>query len=363
MPARQRRGRVGRLLEPYRGRPVRRRNKQRGAIADTNGKSRNIKNAQIRSEADAVAFVRDGGSLDKVPNEHWLAAISQNSSKTKVDPNSRFLELNKNGGIIGETRIFVVRGADGKSTDQGWVLKGARMKDTAAEIGSQYLAFRAGLPVEAAGWDGQGPHHQGGVVPYAVLPHAFNGLENGSVKMPTNGDNFDPAIFNDVPNKAHPERMANLLHNWLMGVSDRHGGNGMSIMRGGKPYAIPIDQGWAGRNVVQDPRRFAFGMDPRFFQNVGDHLSALQGKERSKQAREMISAYDGMLERAQEVVREGKQSYVRAVINGVNPNKRAEAKQRLEEIFDTYETQVLNMQSKRMDILRSIVPPDLHNTL
>jgi hypothetical protein len=336
--------------------PTRRRRKERGQIANpTTGKSRNIRNASIRSDADAVAFVRNGGSLDKVPNKYWVAALNGNASDLDVDPQTRFKVIRPDRGAIGVTRIWVLRDADGKPTDQGWVTKGAKMKDTAAEIGSQYLAFKSGFPVEAAGWDGEGRGRQGGVVPFAVLPHALNGVQTGNVE--TGISPYDAGIFRDLPDKGNPQRVSHYLHNWLLGVADRNTGNGMTYLRGNTPYVIPIDQGWAGRAVTDLPDRYAFTMDSRLFRGgVKNHLDGLQGTQRAEQIRDITRAYDDHLGRAEAVVREGKASFVAATIAGDAPDQRAAAKARLEEVFDVYQQQVGVMRANLTLILQALIP-------
>jgi hypothetical protein len=331
-------------------------------MGDANGRSKAIKNSNIRTGADAIAHVRNGGSLDRVPNQFWLEALKGNSSSLEVDPNSKYREIKPDAGFIGLTRIYVLRDAEGKTTDQGWVLKGAGVNDTAAEIGSQYLAIRGGFPVEAAGWDGKGRARRGNdPVPYAILPFALNGVENGTVR--TGPNSYSASIFNDLPDKAHPERVAHLMHNWLMGVSDRNNGNGMTYRIGNKAYVIPIDQGWAGREVTDSPWRYSFRMDSGLQSKVTTHLSGLSPAERKRQARAIIETYDEMLDNAEKVVAEGRTEFIRNTLNGVSSEYRDSARQRLEAVYDVYEGQVRKMRTRRSAILQDIIPNTDHDLI
>ena len=355
-PAPQGRGRKGRLLGLYRNRPARRKKSERGNMGDAEGKSKSIKNPNIRSAQDAIDHIKNGGSLDRVPNEFWRDALQGNSSRTAVDPNSKYLEIKPDAGNIGLTRIYILRDSDGKPTDQGWVTKGAQIRDTAGEIGGQYMALRHGFPVEAAGWDGRdnGRRPVDGVVPFAILPFAANGIENGKLKKGFSA--YDADIFDDLPDKAHPERFAHLLHNWMMGVADRNPGNGITYKIGNKPYVIPIDQGWAGRAITDSPWRYPMLMDGALDRGIPFHLSRIDAAERRKQAKALVDTYDEMLDRAEKVVAEGKAEFVRKTLNGVSATDRQAAKSRLEGIFDSYQSQVSKMRQSRTNILTQIIP-------
>lgn len=355
------RGKVGRFIGAYRGISPRRRNKDRGAIADGNGKGRNIRNTKIRTSQDAIDFVKNGGSMDKVPNKFWLDALMANSSTSEVDNNKRFIQLPKNGGIMGETYIFAIRDKDGKNTGQGWVLKGERTTQTANEIGAQYLMAREGLPVEYAGWDGV----QGGRK-FAVLPLAFNALPAGEVKKVGGNKNYDPAFFDDLPDKGYPQRLANLMHNALLGVSDRHWGNAMMIKVKGKGYVVPIDQGWAGRQTgatLAQYMRPDYRMDPNLLPSMKNGLAVLPDAERNKQGRAIINTYDEILGRANDVIREGKAKYLERTLGGVPSDQKEKARQALDEVFDNYVQQVENLRMNRAKNLQDMLPDIIHDLI
>jgi hypothetical protein len=358
-PAPQGRNRKGRLLGVYRNRPARRKKSDRGTIGDGQGKAKSIKNPNIRSSQDAIDHIKNGGSLDRVPNQFWKDALQGNSSQRGVDQNSKYLEIVPDAGAIGVTRIYILRDADGKPTDQGWVTKGAPLNDTAGEIAGQYMAIQHGFPVEMAGWDGQvqGRRQGQGIVPIAILPFAANGIESGKLKKGNAA--YDAQIFNDLPDKAHPERFAHLLHNWMMGVADRNPGNGITYRIGDKPYVIPIDQGWAGQAITNSPWNFSFWMDSGLDGKMINHFGGLNPSERKRQQMAIINTYDEMLDRAEKVVSQGKADYIRKTLNGVLAADKGEAERQLGRIFDSYQSQVATMRQRRVRILGQIVPNDL----
>lgn len=351
------------ILGSLRGRwSSRKKNEKRGSIADADGTGRKITNPRIQTKDDAVAFVRDGGSLSEVPNEFWLDAVQANSSQDDIDTSTRYRMLAANGGAIGDTRIFVVRDADGKSTDQGWVFKADNNDDietTAAEIGSQYLMVREGLPVEFAGWDGK----NGSGSTYAVLPFAQNGLPDGAVDGARNGGNFDRNLYQGLDDKALPQRLSNFLHNYMLAVADRHEGNGMTYMVDGVPFIVPIDQGWAGRGHALDrlpslaSYAGGFWMDFDLPGEITAHIGGRVNPDEAKQqAKAIVDTYDEMLERAEAVLAEGKAEFIRKMLQGISPDKERAGQRGLGRVFDIYEKQVKRLRADRTTNLQLLFP-------
>lgn len=315
-----------------------------GVIFD--GGARIIKNDNIESAVDAIRFVKDGGSLSDVPNRFWGQVLIHNSSFDKVDPNTRFMEVNKNGGAIGETRIFIARDPDGKGGRAGYVIKAARDNDNMGEVMSQYLMVQEGLPVEGAGWDGVLEEGRDAV----VLPHAGNRLPAGDLKIGHEDRNFVPAAFNDQPNFGFERRLTHLMHNYLMQVDDRHGGNGIVATINGEKWAIPIDQGWANQANYLDfdeYARFQFSMDNRLLNQMKDNVAS------EEIARSIIATYDGMIERASRVIDGGFEEMWQKI---QPPNSKPGHREHAEQIFATYQRTVRALKDKRAFYLSRMLP-------
>jgi hypothetical protein len=348
----------------YVGRRARKREKIVGDIADPQGRPRRIRNSKITTEQQAVKHVADGGSLNEVPNEFWLAAIQQNSSRAEVDTTKRFRQLPQNGGAIGDTRIFALRDASGESVGQGWVLKGTPSfrKDHDNEVLGAYVAGQMGIPGAAAGWDGT----EGGMV-YAVTAFALNGAESGDVITPPNarGANYDVRMFDGLPDKGHPERLAHLLVNAMLATPDRHDQNGMTFLVDGKPHVYPIDLGWAFMNGAGvRPLAYAqwqFSMDHDFLDGARRHLARLDDEEALKQAKQLVEVYDRMLERGRKIAERDEAEFVDDM--GINdmrsdPNI-ADRENAVRKFHQNFVLQMAEMQDGRQEFLEKMFGPVL----
>jgi hypothetical protein len=269
-----------------------------------------------------------------------------NASFSEEDKNTRFREISPNGGAIGETRIFLVRDADGKAGRAGYVVKAASWRDNMGEVLSQYLMVEEGLPVEGAGWDGKLVDGDDAV----VLPHAANRLPEGNVKLGHGQRNFHPDAFNDQLNQGFDRRLTHLMHNYLMKVNDRHKGNGLVATVKGEKWAIPIDQGWAGRAAYQDFNDYAdkeFGMDAGLPGKMKAGLASEDG------ARAVVAAYDEMIERAQRVIDGGFEGVWMKVKPPTENNRQRE---HAESLFRIYGEGVKHLKERRAAILARMIP-------
>lgn len=323
-----------------------------------------IVSKSIASEREAIEHVRGGGSLSEVPNEFWYKAIKENSSKDKVDANTRFKEIPKKGGAIGETYIFVARDGDGKPTSKGYVLKAAEPDDNAGEVLSQHIMVEHGLPVEAAGWDGKS-EKPGSDRNFVVLPFAVNGVENPT-KIGGDYDNYDISNFKGVEAESIAPRVHALLHNYLLGVSDRHGGNGFTVIADGRPLAIPIDQGWAAYNNesmrdkgVPDLETYlsrVYSMD----RNLSTAAqSALKTDKDEAHARAVVEVYDAMIERAESILEAGPLEWYNRISPGAPPN--AFTRKRIEKIFRGYAQNLESLKDSRSNNLAKWMSKSLYD--
>jgi hypothetical protein len=338
---------------------------RRGRIADIGPDGRPtpiaITNSRITTEAEAVEFVRSGGSLGEVPNRFWLAAISQNASNQATDRNTRFRQVPQNGGAIGDTRIYLLRNEDGTTGNQGFVVKGAeRTSDSVGEVIGYNLAVNHGLMNEGAGWDGISRFNARDRS-YVVVPHAFNVAPDGTPVLPRGGNNYDPNLLANTPDAGMPEMLGHFLHNYLMKVSDRHEGNGMTMNVDGKAVVVPIDLGWAGRGVDGTPddyRQGQFSMHRRLFRDISAHANGLPDAEREAYYQRIVGVYDQMLERAEQTVALGKDDFVNRYTVGTPDNlgpdiySQETARDVAGQLFDSYQTQVSLLRSSRLDTLR-----------
>ena len=264
---------------------------------------RRIKNRNIRTQSAAVRFVREGGNINEVPNEYLLEAIQQNASLDEVDATSRFRQIPKNGGIIGDTRIFVIRGEDGKAGTHGFVLKGSKTSDNIGELLGNNFAAAHGIIDDGAAWDGRGGRRQN---VFVVVPHAFNAAPDGDVRLVGNGpSNYYPQGLRGTIDDGHPQLLTHFLHEYLMNVNDRHAGNGMTLRVGDQAVVYPIDAGWATQGGDPDQSMFqwvrSFSMNPSILSNVRNYHDGLDPDKQQQFRAKIRTIVDDMVERSSRV--------------------------------------------------------------
>jgi hypothetical protein len=259
------------------------------------------------TEGEAVEHIRNGGSLDAVPREHMLAAVEGNIW-SQQNPTGKFVSVQKNGGAIGDTRLYAVVDAQGRKTGAGYVFKGANDEDNVGEIAGFNLANMHGFDIEGAVQDGKSRGRT-----FVVIPFNSNNIPDDwkLVEGVANGRNFNHEALDRLPDKAAPQRVAHFLHNYMLGVADRHGGNGMGFVYE-KPdgtrvgHVVPIDQGWAafindlGFQQYYSNSNF-MRMEPGFFGNIKGHIAGLSGPEKERQRQAIIQAVDDMIENTRAV--------------------------------------------------------------
>jgi len=291
------------------------------------GEYKEIKNPKIKNEKDAIKFVKDGGNLREVPHEYWQAAIEANSSRKKIDKTKRFRQLSKNGGIIGDTRLFVLRDADGKSTNRGIVFKAAEAADNVGELVGWNLAHQVGIIKGGAVADGE---NLGGDK-FIMIPFVFNDVPDGNNITSAGGareDNYHiRQVQRKVPKQLKPNMYAARLNqellNYVLAVSDRHGGNGMAkgveLPNGDvAAHVIPLDLGWAGkvyaREGIGDPLRVGNGADPGFWRDLDDDLRAASPELKTRIQDAVINAYDNAIKTVGDAISGGEAEFVRQAL-------------------------------------------------
>lgn len=323
---------------------------------------REIVNPNITSEKDAIDFIANGGTLDEVPNKYWFAAVNGNASTGKVDTTKRFRQVPKNGGIIGETFIFVARDDSGAGTSYGYVFKADRDEAGVAEVLSQQLMVEHGFTVEGGGWDGRSPGRNEN---FAILPFVSNALGNPEQIGARGGDNFGPYIFQDagLEKESFAPRVHSFLHNYMLGVSDRHGGNGFTVIADGVPLAIPIDQGWAGRASSTDFATYVreahgYSMDAGLFNEAARKLKD-EGDE--AYALSIIEVYDSMIERAEKAIEGGSQGWLDRISPG-GPASPA-VRTRVESLYAMYSKKLDGLKANRKANLSRLMAKPLYDKL
>ena len=332
-----------------------------------------IENASIKSPEQAVNFLRSGGSLDQVPNQYWIPAIQGNSSRTEVDAGSMFFEKPPRQGNMADTRIFLLRDAEGRPTNQGLVIKGSRptpigqggyMDDVYAEVAGYNLAAAVGLMPEGAGYVGTAqlaPRNsgrgRGDEEVFVVIPHAAN-LAPGNGPLNRGAADYDPRIMANAPDRGLPARTAHYFHNFFLGAADRHDKNGGTFLdENGNAIVVPYDQGriavpalaaipqyaWLGPDA--SVARYKFPMDIGLFQEMQDHVRSLSPMEATRFRREMLERYDEMVSRYRSSISGGRDEFIRRMSIGApdtvgGRDVRAIRVQRLGEIYDHLKAKV-----------------------
>ena len=255
-----------------------------------------VGNQGMDSQIKADRFVRSGGDISQVPDEYLAGALLENASQADGE---RFKITVVDGGAIGTTRVMVQRRPDGTYGKHGFVIKahepGDRDVDGLNELVGAEVAHRLGLPILPGRGNGKmrtRNRNQGTVV---VLEHGMNVVEGGDdMRMEPR---FIPRELNDQEKGLSP-RLDNFMVNWLLGVGDRHPGNGILAQNGdGDVAAIPIDLAWNFRDTSRDPRQYHFRMDSGLLSDL--KLAASRSPETRERLEEQIRT---MLTRFNEMI-------------------------------------------------------------
>jgi hypothetical protein len=310
----------------------------------------------IDSQAKANEFVKNGGAIDKVPNKYLGLAIETNSSDRLDDPNTRFFQKVPDEGAIGYTRLYFERStfdpSKGFPTNspnaQGYVVKGTEFggsDDHVREAMGWNMAVGHGVNQEGAIMDGmvRGVTVFGGMglMPATVLPLAMNQFEPGEVV--TGAVPADFTVFNNIPNRAFPERLRHMLHNHLLGVGDRNRGNMYYSVVNGKPTISVLDQSRAGDVPTTDFAAYQNTMYDQVLINFRRYVRNVPVAEQEKYRQEMREVYEDMVNRSGEFLRNvtSSQQFIDLHMEGVDAatlpaGAEARLRDRLTEVYFDY---------------------------
>jgi hypothetical protein len=298
----------------------------------------------------------------------WWDALRENA-KAPIGQR-QFKRIAKNGGVIGDTVIYVAVDKKGKDLGQGFVLK-ADKNDPAnnvAEVAGFQLAHALGIDIDVAGFDGS---RRPGEMPVAIIPFAWNRAGEGGVITPNEAGlrkggeipNFDPRQFEGLADKAYPERLAGILVNYFLQMGDRHDQNHMGAMVDGRPMVVPIDLGWAGRfgpdmhsNFIDYTERIMWA-DYKLLSNIKTHLGKLTPEEKTRQADALKDVFDSMLGRAENIIAAGQQNYVDSILKSLSPEQRKNrnvvgaAQTKAANLFSVLTQTTENLRKRRDEVL------------
>ena len=243
-------------------------------------------NAGLKTQLDADRHVRAGGDIADVPDEYLGTALMANTSQT---PGMRFLAIQDKNSGIHATQILLQRLPDGTYGKSGYILKDSSGSDGLGEYIGAALGHRVGMMMSPARVDGRTKGINRGNPTKAydtiVMEHAGNNLpspENwkfGGKAISGRSRNYALKEWPDRNNEAAlRQRLNNAIHNWILGVSDRHENNGIAaIGPNGEMLAYPIDLAWVFREKKPSLKDYVdsyFGMDREVLTATRDAAAA-----------------------------------------------------------------------------------------
>ena len=191
--------------------------------------------------ADAVRFVKEGGSLADVPNEFLKDVIEKNASRR--GEGKRFKIVGSGGGVNGMTRYLDQETGQYIGIKFGGFWSSQRDEAFSEALGAA-LAERFGLAQGQIRFDGKGTPEGRGAdrgTPAIVVDLAQNYV-GGDVKDAFGylEDADNPSTVSDIPDAGNRMRM--LMMDMISGNTDRHRGNFMYALD--TEQVIPIDNGF-----------------------------------------------------------------------------------------------------------------------
>jgi hypothetical protein len=322
----------------------------------------------INTEQKAIDHIKNGGDIQKVPAKFMHIAIEANASSDPRDTNKRFKKVQPNGGAVGVTKIYFLRDENGNPTNQGWVFKAAKPADNVGElIGWNYLAA-VGILEDGAIQDGKleadvrkplGTVRKG--TPYIMIPLAHNDVPEGAViGGAAGGYDFNKGALNALPDKGLPERLSNVLANYILGVSDRHGGNGMGRvveLPDGKKLAhvVPMDLGWAGRDHggLFDRYQRGFRMDTDILATMRTALPAMSAAQRRETYARIQEVYRQVVVQTEKTLAVGREQFITDALQKVS--KTDSNKARAGALYDGMVRSLANLRNAENEIV-NIIP-------
>lgn len=340
------------------------------------GKFKKTEDPRINSAEKAIEHVKNGGDLGKVPPKYMFDALLANSSTDATDLNSRFRSVAPDGGQIGFTQLFFLRGEDGKRTNQGWALKASRPADNLGElVGWNYLAA-LGILEDGAIADGRVPEVSQEVLDrleprnaqrivnnvgkqFIVTPMVFNDIPNDhKIGDAVRGRDFILDQLQQAPDRGLPGRLSNLLTSFVLGVSDRHSGNAMGriveLPDGTKKViVVPMDLGWSGQYHGQTFSQYQnmFHMDGQLVsREAAIELQQITDRNlRKKTYQEMIKTFDEIEAKTAQVINSGRDEFIKDALKNQSPT--AATKLRAGDLFDGMAANLIALRLQRQKIV------------
>ena len=322
----------------------------------------------INTEQKAIDHIKNGGDIQKVPAKYMHIAIEANASSDPRDTNKRFKKVQPNGGAVGVTKIYFLRDENGNPTNQGWVFKAAKPADNVGElIGWNYLAA-VGILEDGAIQDGKleadvrkplGTVRKG--TPYIMIPLAHNDVPEGAViGGPAGGYDFNRGALDRLPDKGFPERLGNVLANYILGVSDRHGGNGMGRVvetpDGQKlAHVVPMDLGWAGRahGGLFERYQRGFTMDLDLIEKMRTGLPQMDPAQRREVYARIQEVYRQVVVQTEKTLAVGREQFITDALQKVS--KTDSNKARAGALYDGMVRSLANLRNAEDQIV-NIIP-------
>lgn len=178
-------------------------------------------------------------------------------------------------------------------------------------------------------------------------------------------------MIEELDDVGAPQRIAHFLHSYLMGISDRHYGNGMGRVLvdadGNKHlHIVPIDQGWAGRvpevdflvyagrSVYIDTR--GIGMDPNMFEQIDRHIDSITDPvEKERQKKAIRDAVDDMIERSTKLASMSNAEWVEYVKDFYPDIENDRALQKyVKSLSEMYKAKAEHLRTNRSILLRYV---------
>lgn len=325
-------------------------------------------NPNITTAGQAVVFVRDGGDLSQVPHQFWAQAVKENSSRDATDMTKRFRTIPKNGGIIGETLLYVQRDENGKGTKQGWVFKASSDKDNIGElVGWNY---QAALGIQTGGAVIDGKSAQG--ADYVIIPFATSDVPNNAVELTDAADagrNYHRAYLDRVP-ESLPGRVAQFAMNFMLGVSDRHGQNGFGKVfqvPGEDPKAVNVawDLGWMLERPSANLTQYAssYRMDSKLLLKVkatisGAEVDGVQPltravEKRREIQRETVATLRDMANKTRDMLSVGRDTFINQSVKNMRNGGSQRVRERAGAAYDRMLTHIdtLNRYADQLEAI------------
>ena len=324
----------------------------------------------IDTQEKAIDYIKNGGDIQKVPAKFMHIAIEANSSRDVQDASKRFRQIPPNGGAVGVTKIYYLRDENGNISNQGWVFKAAKPADNVGElIGWNYLAA-VGILEDGAIQDGKlevDVQQRFGVIrkgnPYIMIPLAHNDVPDGAkIGDGIAGGDFNKEALEGLPNKGLPERLSNVLANYILGVADRHSGNGMGRVvetpDGQKlAHVVPMDLGWAGKahGGFFSSYSASFSMDRNIIATMRTALPAMSDAQRRETYARIQEVYRQIIVQTEKTLAVGREQFVQDALQKIS--KTDTNKARAGRLYDGMVASLRNLRAVENEIV-NILPSD-----